>query len=96
MGRTAWMQRWHGEGGARELLQLAWPLILGNSFWTIQIALDRVLLSRASSELVGAAMAAALLFWTPITFLQYTANYATTFVAQYTGAGQPHRVGAFT
>jgi multidrug resistance protein, MATE family len=93
MGRNAWMQRWHGEGGARELLRLAWPLILGNSFWTIQIALDRVLLSRASSELVGAAMAAALLFWTPITFLQYTANYATTFVAQYTGAGQNHRVG---
>jgi MATE family multidrug resistance protein len=93
MGLNVWMRRWHGEGGVSELLRLAWPLILGNSFWTIQIALDRVLLSRASSELVGAAMAAALLFWTPITLLQYTANYATTFVAQYTGAGQRHRVG---
>ena len=93
MGRIARTLRWQGPGGAREVLRLAWPLILGNSFWTLQITLDRVLLSRADSELVGAAMAAALLFWTPITLLQYTANYATTFVAQYTGAGMHKRVG---
>ena len=40
-----------------------------------------------------AAMAAALLFWTPICLLQNVAGYASTFVAQYTGAGQHHRVG---
>jgi MATE family multidrug resistance protein len=68
-------------------------LILSNSFWTLQIALDRILLSRADSDALAAAMPAALLFWTPISLLQYTANYATTFVAQYTGAGQAHRVG---
>ena len=38
----------------------------------------------------GAAMAGALLFWAPLTLLQNTANYATTFVAQYVGAGR-HR-----
>jgi len=74
-------------------LRLAWPLILSNSFWTLQIVLDRVLLSRSNSEAVGAGMAAALLFWTPINLLVSTANYVTTFVAQYVGAGQPHRVG---
>src|SRR4051794_26687253 len=82
-----------GHGGTRELLRLAWPFILSNSFWTLQILIDRVLLSRAGSEEVGAGMAAALLYWTPINLLQNTANYATTFVAQYTGAGQPRRVG---
>jgi MATE family multidrug resistance protein len=82
-----------GSGGSRELLRLAWPLILSNSCWTLQIALDRILLSRSSSAAVGAAMAAALLFWTPILLFQNIANYATTFVAQYTGAGQHHRVG---
>ncbi len=85
---------WQGIGGGRELLRLAWPLILSNSFWTLQIALDRILLSRASGAAVGAAMAAACLFWTPLVFLQNTASYATTFVAQYTGAGEPRRVGA--
>jgi MATE family multidrug resistance protein len=80
-------------GGTRELLRLAWPLILSNSFWTLQIILDRILLSRSGSEAVGAGMSAALLFWTPFSLLQNTAGYATTFVAQYTGAGRPHRVG---
>jgi MATE family multidrug resistance protein len=80
----------------RELLQLAWPLILGQSFWTLQIILDRVLLSRSSIEAVGAGMAAVIVFWSALTLFQYTTNYATTFVAQYTGAGQPQRVGAVT
>jgi MATE family multidrug resistance protein len=93
MEPSGWRQRWQDAGGGRELLRLAWPLILSNSFWTIQIVLDRVLLSRASGASVGAAMSGALLFWTPIALLQYTVNYATTFVAQYTGAGRSHRVG---
>jgi MATE family multidrug resistance protein len=80
----------------RELLLLAWPLILGQSFWTLQIVLDRVLLSSTSTQAVGAAMSAVMLFWSCLTLFQYTANYATTFVAQYTGAGQPLRVGAVT
>jgi MATE family multidrug resistance protein len=77
-----------------EVLRLAWPLVLTNSAWTLQIVLDRVLLSQASTEAVGAAMSAVMIFWSTLTLFQYTVNYATTFVAQYTGAGQPHRVGA--
>ena len=42
---------------------------------------------------VGAALATALLFWTPMCLFQNTANYATTFVAQYSGAGRPRRIG---
>jgi MATE family multidrug resistance protein len=93
------MERAIGAGAAdtrgtrAELLRLAWPLVLSNGLWTLQITLDRVLLSRSSGEAVGAAMAAAMLFWTPLTLLQSISAYATTFVAQYTGAGQPHRVG---
>ncbi len=85
--------RWHGAGGGRELLRLAWPFILSNSIWTAQLFLDRVMLSRAAGDAIGAAMVAALLFWTPITLLQNIAGYATTFVAQYTGSGQPRRAG---
>jgi MATE family multidrug resistance protein len=85
--------RWHGPGGICELLALAWPLIVSNSFFTFQIAIDRALLSGYSSEAVGAAMAAVLLFWTPFALLQFTANYVTVFVSQYVGAERPHRVG---
>lgn len=80
-------------GGARELLRLAWPLILSQSIWTVQILLDRILLSWVSTDLVGAAMSSAMLFWTPLSLLQSTAGYSTVFVAQYVGARQPERVG---
>ncbi len=79
---------------ARQILKLAWPLILSNSFWVLQISLDRIFLGHSSSDAVGASMAASLLLWVPLALLQGTASYATTFVAQYTGAGQPERVGA--
>src|SRR5207244_7434297 len=81
------------EGGGRELLRLALPLILSSSFMTLQIAIDRILLSQASSDAVAAAMPAAILYWTFLALVQFTANYATTFVAQYVGAGRRHRVG---
>jgi multidrug resistance protein, MATE family len=90
---TAWTARWRQEGGAGELLRLALPLIVSNSFWTLQITIDRVLLSRSSSDAVAAAMPAVFLFWTPLALLQNTAGYSTTFVAQYLGAGRPQRIG---
>jgi MATE family multidrug resistance protein len=80
-------------GGLRELLALAWPLILSNSFWTLQLVLDRVLLARSGNKSLAAAMASAVVFWTVLTLFQNTANYVTTFVAQYTGAGRPRSVG---
>jgi MATE family multidrug resistance protein len=88
----------HGGGtrtaaGAAEVLRLAWPLVLSNSLWTLQITLDRILLSRTGGAAVGAAMASAMLFWTPFALLQAVAGYSTAFVAQYTGAGQPRRAG---
>jgi MATE family multidrug resistance protein len=93
MPLLSWGDRWHGPGGARELLALAWPLILSNSIWTLQITLDRVLLGQNASADLAASLPAVMLFWTLISLFQHTANYATTFVAQYLGAGRPHRVG---
>src|SRR5260370_28420536 len=80
-------------GSVRELLRLAWPLIVMNSFFTVQISIERILLSKAGTNEVGAGMVGAMLFWAPLLLLQSTANYATTFVAQYVGAGQLRRVG---
>jgi MATE family multidrug resistance protein len=80
-------------GSTRELLRLAWPLVLSNSIWMAQIILDRVLLSRSSLASLAAGFSAAVLFWAFLLFFQFTANYATTFVAQYNGAERPERVG---
>src|SRR5262245_31260299 len=80
-------------GGWAETWRLAWPLILSNSFWTLQITIDRIMLGQLGSNAVGAAMAAAVVFWTPLALLQSTAAYAATFVAQYYGAGRKERAG---
>lgn len=80
-------------GISRELLVLAGPLVLSNAFWTLQLTIDRVMLSRQDSTAVGAAMVAGVMFWTPFALVQVTAAYAATFVAQYVGAGRPQRVG---
>lgn len=80
-------------GGTRELLHLAWPLVLSNSILMAQIILDRVLLSHFSLDSVAAGFSSTMLFWAFLILFQFTANYATTFVAQYTGAGRPERVG---
>src|SRR5262245_42752015 len=80
-------------GSTREVLRLAWPLVLSNSIWMAQIILDRVLLSRSSLASLAAGFSAAMLFWAFLIFFQFTANYATTFVAQYSGAERPERVG---
>jgi MATE family multidrug resistance protein len=86
-------ERWYGESGGREIMRVALPLILSNSFLTLQVTIDRVLLSEFSSDAVAAAIPALLLYWTPFALLQNISNYATTFVAQYTGAKRHHRVG---
>jgi MATE family multidrug resistance protein len=77
----------------KTLLTLAWPLILSNSIATVQITTDRLFLSQVSTESATASVAAMMIYWLPFILLFTTAGYVSTFVAQYTGAGRPHRVG---
>ena len=94
MTDTHIMQRPSRGQAARELLKLAFPLILSNLFWTLQLTIDRVFLSQYSSDAVAACLGAVMLFYTPFILLQTTVAIATTFVAQYYGAGRPERIGA--
>ncbi len=80
-------------GGSKELLTLAAPLILSQGFMTIQVFLDTVLLSWHDSREMAASFPAVMWFWLMFGLLQMTAGYTSTFVAQYTGAQRPHRVG---
>jgi MATE family multidrug resistance protein len=93
VSRTQWQERWRQPGGGAELTRLALPLVLSSSFWTLQITIDRMLLTRLSPEAISASVPGVLLFWTPLILLQYTSNFATTFVAQYLGAGRKQRIG---
>ena len=80
-------------GGSRELLTLALPLVVSQGFMTVQVFLDTILLSWHDPREMTASFPAVMWFWLPFGLLQVTAGYVSTFVAQYTGAGRPERVG---
>ena len=76
-----------------EILRMAWPLIVANSFWNLQMTIDRIFLGMLSTEALGAAVTVMGVFWVPMALLQQTASYITTFVAQYYGAGEHSKIG---
>src|ERR1700761_1244146 len=80
-------------GGSRELLKLALPLVVSQSFMTVQVFVDTLLLSWHDPREMAASFPAVMWYWLPFGLLQVTAGYVSTFVAQYTGAGRPGRVG---
>jgi multidrug resistance protein, MATE family len=80
-------------GGSRELLTLALPLIVSQGFMTVQIFLDTILLAWHDQREMAASFPAVMWYWLAFGLLQVTAGYVSTFVAQYTGAGRPERVG---
>jgi len=82
-----------GAGGSKELLKLAAPLIVSQSFMTVQVFVDTVLLSWHDPLEMAASFPAVMWYWLFFGVLQVTAGYTSTFVAQYTGAGRAQRVG---
>lgn len=87
MNTNSRRERW------KTILKIAWPLIIANSFWNIQITIDRIYLGQYSTEALGAAIAVMGIFWTPMALLQQTAAYLTTFIAQYFGAKRFDMIG---
>jgi multidrug resistance protein, MATE family len=81
------------EGGSRELLTLALPLVVSQGFMTVQVFVDTILLAWHDPREMAASFPAVMWFWLAFGLLQVTAGYVSTFVAQYTGAGRPERVG---
>lgn len=80
-------------GGSRELLTLALPLIVSQSFMTVQVFVDTILLSWHNPDEMAASFPAVMWYWLAFGLLSVTAGYTSTFVAQYSGANRPHRVG---
>lgn len=86
-------RRWSANGGYRDFLIIATPLILSTASWSVQHFVDRVFLTWYSTEALAAALPAGIASFTVISLFMGTAQYANTFVAQYIGARRPERVG---
>ena len=85
--------RWRAEGGYREFLAIAFPLILSTASWSIQHFVDRVFLTWHSTTALAAALPAGMTCFVVLSLFLGSASYVNTFVAQYVGARRPERVG---
>jgi len=90
---TCLEKRWQGPAGCAEVLRLALPLIISTGAFTVQMFVDRVFLMWYSSDAMSAALQAGTTAFAFISFFFGTVIYVNTFVAQYTGARNPKRVG---
>jgi multidrug resistance protein, MATE family len=81
------------KGRWKQLWLISWPLILANSFWNLQVTIDRIFLGSFSTDSLGAAIGAVGLFWAPMALVQQTSAYVTTFVAQYLGQDDKKWIG---
>ncbi len=86
--------RWHAESGYREVLKLAFPLILSTGSSTIQMFVDRMFLTWHSSEAIAAAAPGGIVSFTLQCLFIGTAAYVNTFVAQYYGAKQYDKIAS--
>jgi MATE family multidrug resistance protein len=81
------------EGGCREVLKIAFPLILSTSAMTLQMFVDRVFLMWYDRDAMSGAMLGGILSFVFFSFFLGTATYANTFVSQYDGAKRKERIG---
>ena len=81
------------EGGWKEVLKIAFPLILSTSAMTLQMFVDRVFLMWYDRDAMSAAMLGGILSFVFFSFFLGTATYASTFVSQYDGAKRKERIG---
>ncbi|MDZ4849236.1 MAG: MATE family efflux transporter [Pirellulaceae bacterium] len=84
-------QWWNAVGGPREVLHVAWPMMMSTGLFSLTLFVDRTLLYYYSDEAAAGAMGAGTIFWAftcvPVTLFGYT----STFVAQYVGVGRADR-----
>ena len=85
--------RWKERGGYRDLLKMAFPLILSTGATSVLHFIDRMFLTWYSSASIAAAMPAGMLNFAVMSIFIGTAGYVSTFVAQYYGAKRPDRIG---
>ncbi|QDU62265.1 Multidrug resistance protein NorM [Planctomycetes bacterium Pan216] len=81
-------------GGVRELLRIAFPLMLSASSQSVLYVIDRMFLTWYSTAALAAALPAGVCFWLVVSIPYGISNYVKTFVSQYTGAQRKDRVAS--
>lgn len=88
------IKRWSAPNGYRQVLAISLPLVASMSSQTVMQFVDRLFLANYSVEAIAAAVPGGMLSFMFSSVFLGVSGYVNTFVAQYTGAGSPDRVGA--
>lgn len=80
----------HRQGGVREMLAIALPMVVSNACDTAMVFTDRLFLARIDPELMNASMAGGLTVFMLMSFFLGLTGYTTALAAQYLGAGKKH------
>lgn len=80
-------------GGIINVLQIAMPLVAASACHAANIFTDRVMLSHYSQEAMAAAFPAGMTCFSLSCFFIGIVAYSGSFVAQYSGANRPERIG---
>ncbi len=81
-------------GSCRQILAIAYPLILSTASMTIMHFVDRMFLSWYSQRALAAATPAGITSFTIVSFFMGISQYTTTIVAQYFGANDSAKCGS--
>ena len=79
--------RSYAPGGYRELLHVAWPMILSTASYTVMHFSARLMLARYSGTTAAASTCAGATAFSFLSLFQGIAGYTNTFIAQYHGSG---------
>jgi MATE family multidrug resistance protein len=82
------------KGGAREMLVIAFPMVISQGCETVMIFTDRLFMSRLGPEQMSAVMMGGLATFMLSTFFIGLTGYSNALVAQYFGAGKKEMCGA--
>lgn len=77
----------------REVLRVCLPLVISLSATTVMEFTDRVFLANYSIDAISAALPAGITSYLFIAFFGGVGGYAGVFIAQYTGRGNPRKIG---
>lgn len=86
-------QKLYPKGGVREILVVALPMFISQSFDTAMIFIDRLFLSKLGPEYMAAAMGGGLTAFMMMSFSLGLTSYTTALVAQYFGANKARSCG---
>lgn len=75
-------------GGYREVLTIAYPLIMSTASMTVMHFVDRVFLARYAKEAIAASVPAGITSFTIICLFMGISGYTNAIVAQHYGAGE--------